>query len=61
MEKGAREVGQRSGVELAECYRFFDLVPNPSQRAYRREIQEEAVIRQAEVLPDPPEPATDWG
>jgi LmbE family N-acetylglucosaminyl deacetylase len=61
MEKGAREVGQRSGVELAECYRFFDLVPNPSQRAYRSEIQEEAVTRQAEVLPEPPEPATDWG
>ncbi|HUY09348.1 MAG TPA: PIG-L family deacetylase [Candidatus Dormibacteraeota bacterium] len=61
MERGAREVGRRCGVELAECYRFFDLVPNPSQRAYRREIQKDAATLQAELLPEPPEPATDWG
>jgi LmbE family N-acetylglucosaminyl deacetylase len=61
MERGAREVGRRCGVELAESYRFFDLVPNPSQRSYRREIQQDAAIRQAEVLPEPSEPATDWG
>jgi LmbE family N-acetylglucosaminyl deacetylase len=61
MEKGAREVGRRCGAEFADCYRFFDLVPNPSQRAYRRESQEDAAARQAELLPEPPEPATDWG
>jgi LmbE family N-acetylglucosaminyl deacetylase len=61
MERGAREVGRRCGVEMAECYRFFDLVPNPSQRDYRQASQEEAAIRQAEVLPEPPEPASEWG
>ncbi|MGH7641926.1 MAG: PIG-L deacetylase family protein [Candidatus Dormibacteria bacterium] len=61
MERGARETGERCGVEMAESYRFFDLVPNPSQRSYRKEVAEEAVIRQAELLPAPPEPATDWG
>ncbi|HUY57432.1 MAG TPA: PIG-L family deacetylase [Candidatus Micrarchaeaceae archaeon] len=61
MERGAREVGRRCGVEFAESYRFFDLVPNPSQRAYRQELQDGAAARQAELLPPPPEPATDWG
>jgi LmbE family N-acetylglucosaminyl deacetylase len=61
MERGAREVGERCGAELAESYRFFDLVPNPSQRGYRRASAEETAMRQAELLPDPPEPATDWG
>ncbi len=61
MERGAREVGRRCGVGFAECYRFFDLVPNPSQRSYRRAIQEEAAIRQGEALPEVPDPASDWG
>lgn len=61
MAKGAREVGERCGVELAESYRFFDLAPNPSQRGYRRASAEETAMRQAELLPDPPEPASDWG
>jgi LmbE family N-acetylglucosaminyl deacetylase len=61
MFRGAREVGRRCGTELAECYRFFDLAPNPSQRNYRREIQEDAALRQSEALPDPPVPSTDWG
>jgi LmbE family N-acetylglucosaminyl deacetylase len=61
MERGAREVGERCGAKLAESYRLFDLVPNPSQRGYRRATAEETAMRQAELLPDLPEPATDWG
>jgi LmbE family N-acetylglucosaminyl deacetylase len=61
MERGARETGERCGVGLAESYRFFDLVPNPSQRGYRRATEEETAMRQAELLPEPPEPATEWG
>ncbi len=55
----AREVGLRSGVELAEPYRLFDLAPGPSQR------EEPGPAAGAEVLvgdpPAPPRPTTDWG
>ncbi|MGH7609197.1 MAG: PIG-L deacetylase family protein [Candidatus Dormibacteria bacterium] len=60
---GARECGRRAGVELAEGYRLFDLVPNPSQRNYRRQRREEldqAGARRAGV-PEPPEAASHWG
>lgn len=61
IEQGSREVGQRAGVPLADCYRFFDLVPNPSQRGYGRAIREEVALRSQEELPEPPEPASQWG
>lgn len=61
IEQGTREAGQRAGVPLADCYKFFDLVPNPSQRGYGRALQEEVSIRSREDLPEPPEPASQWG
>lgn len=61
IEKGARDDGQRAGVELAACYKFFDLVPNPSQRGYARAIAEEVAARNQEPLPELPEPASEWG
>lgn len=33
----ARTCGRRAGVEYADAFLLFDLVPNPSQRDYRRE------------------------
>ncbi|HVA21450.1 MAG TPA: PIG-L deacetylase family protein [Candidatus Micrarchaeia archaeon] len=56
--KRAREAGARCGVELAEPYRLFDLVPGPSQRA-DPEPEEMRII--AGEAPPPPEPASDWG
>jgi LmbE family N-acetylglucosaminyl deacetylase len=61
IEKGAHEDGQRAGVELAACFKFFDLVPNPSQRGYARAIAEEVAARAQEELPELPEPASEWG
>jgi len=61
IEKGAREDGERAGVELATCYKFFDLVPNPSQRGYARAIAEETAARSQEPLPELPEQASEWG
>ncbi|MGA8207482.1 MAG: PIG-L family deacetylase [Candidatus Dormiibacterota bacterium] len=61
IEKGAREDGERAGVELAACFKFFDLVPNPSQRGYARAIAEEVAARSQEPLPELPEPASEWG
>lgn len=61
MERGAREEGRRAGVEMAESYRFFDLVPNPSQRSYRRAMVAEQEARASQDLPQVPDPASDWG
>jgi LmbE family N-acetylglucosaminyl deacetylase len=61
IEKGAREDGQRAGIELAACFKFFDLVPNPSQRGYARAIAEEVATRSQETLPELPEPVSEWG
>jgi LmbE family N-acetylglucosaminyl deacetylase len=61
IEKSAREDGQKAGVELADCYKFFDLVPNPSQRGYARAIREEIAVRSEEQHPELPEPASEWG
>ncbi|MGH7611158.1 MAG: PIG-L deacetylase family protein [Candidatus Dormibacteria bacterium] len=61
--EAAQQGGGRAGVPLAEVYRLFDLVPNPSQRGYRRRHQEEveeAGIRRAGV-PEPPQAASQWG
>jgi LmbE family N-acetylglucosaminyl deacetylase len=61
IEKSAHEDGQRAGIGLAACYKFFDLIPNPSQRGYGRAIAEEVAARAQEELPELPEPASEWG
>lgn len=58
MWKGARQAGARVGVELAESYRLFDLVPNPSQRGYGRGLAER---EDRSGLPPPRPPASPWG
>lgn len=58
VDREAREGGERSGVELAECYRFFDLVPNPSQRDYDRQ---DAVAGRLRGVPPAAEAASQWG
>jgi LmbE family N-acetylglucosaminyl deacetylase len=58
VEREARQGGARAGVELAECYRLFDLVPNPSQRGYEKEPNPGP---HPELLPEPQDPASQWG
>jgi LmbE family N-acetylglucosaminyl deacetylase len=58
VEREARRGGARAGVELAECYRLFDLVPNPSQRDYGRAPTPGP---SPERLPRPKAPASQWG
>jgi LmbE family N-acetylglucosaminyl deacetylase len=52
----ARKVGSEAGVALAESYRLFDLLPNPSQRGYGR-----GLAARPQGVPPPREPASDWG
>ncbi len=52
----ARRCGARAGVPLAESYRLFDLVPNPSQRDYRRREEQPAP-----GAPPPRRAASNWG
>lgn len=61
VEREAREAGSRAGVALADCYRFFDLVPNPSQRGYRAVAGEALGADQGAGLPEPQPPASQWG
>ncbi len=54
--KRAAQVGSEAGVALAESYRLFDLVPNPSQRGYGRGLADRPL-----GVPPPRDPASDWG
>ncbi|HUY54969.1 MAG TPA: PIG-L family deacetylase [Candidatus Nanopelagicaceae bacterium] len=56
--EGAREVGARAGVELAESYRLFDLAPNPSQREYGKGLAEP---ERRNGLPAPQLAQSQWG
>ncbi|MHB8394446.1 MAG: PIG-L deacetylase family protein [Candidatus Dormibacteria bacterium] len=58
MWNGARKAGSQAGLELAESYRLFDLVPNPSQRGYGRGLAER---EDRQGLPPPRPPASPWG
>lgn len=52
----AAKVGAEAGVALADSYRLFDLVPNPSQRGYGRGLAD-----RPPGVPPPRDPASDWG
>ncbi len=52
----AAKVGSEAGVALADSYRLFDLVPNPSQRGYGRGLAD-----RPPGVPPPRDPASDWG
>ena len=52
----AAKVGAEAGVALAESYRLFDLVPNPSQRGYGRGLAD-----RPPGVPPPRDPTSDWG
>ncbi len=57
----ARRGGALAGVELADTYRLFDLIPNPSQRGYRRVVEEVAEATQERGVPRPRKAASHWG
>lgn len=52
----ARSCGRRAGVEWADAFLLFDLIPNPSQRDYRNERPETP-----EGVPQPPRATSNWG